>query len=297
MQPDEIRHYNNEIVYMLSRFLSDAPRAIDIRDVRHIANSCRVSPDYAYASLLAGLIGLETEGRDRDFFRNYFIPMVHALDADRFRKNSYYRHISIKESESGYVRLTHQEIAPAEGFICGDFTVKADGRLIPSLGFFDSAFSYPAVLEKGREWMTLMPNETITTDPCAKAASGHVLTFGLGLGYFIYRALENPAVADVTVVELSADVIRLFEREILPQFPKRDRVKIVQDDAFAFIADSSKMKPFDYIFADIWHDVGDGKPLYLKFKTFEEQYPGKTFAYWIEDSIKCYLDPSLWPAG
>ncbi|MBQ3928392.1 MAG: hypothetical protein II710_07110 [Clostridia bacterium] len=295
MQPDEIRHYNNEIVYQLSRFLTDAPRALRIRDIRKIHEECDVSMDFAFATVLASLIGLQIEGRDRDFFRNYYLPMIHALDARQFRRNNYYQKIRIPEKTIGQCALTKKIIEPAEGFVCGDFKVTSDGRLIPSLGFFDESFIYPAVLERNREWMTLMPNETITTDPCAKQAFGHVLTFGLGLGYFVFKALENEQVRDVTVVELNRDVISLFEQEILPQFPNRDRVRIICADALEFVRSENLMKQYDYLFADIWHDVGDGRELYLKIKSYEDRYPSVKFTYWIEDTIKCYLEPKLWP--
>ncbi|MBP5293124.1 MAG: hypothetical protein J6023_03240, partial [Clostridia bacterium] len=136
MQPDEIRHYNNEIVYQLSRFLTDAPRALRIRDIRKIHEECDVSMDFAFATVLASLIGLQIEGRDRDFFRNYYLPMIHALDARQFRRNSYYQKIRIPEKTIGQCALTKKIIEPAEGFVCGDFKVTSDGRLIPSLGFF-----------------------------------------------------------------------------------------------------------------------------------------------------------------
>ena len=51
---------------------------------------------------------------------------------------------------------------------------------------------------------------------------------------------------------------------------------------------------FDFVFADIWHDAGDGKELYLKMKEYETKHPDIDFNFWLEDTIKCYLDETLW---
>ena len=295
LRPEEIRTFNNGVVYAVSRFLNLAPDAIRIEDVKQIHRDCGVSMDYAYALLLGGRLGMDTEGKDRDLFRNYFLPMIHYLDVDDYTANPYYRSIRIPEARDGRWELKTMELKPAEGFVCRDFRVFPDGRLVPQIGFFDRPFPYPAVLENGREWMTLLPNETVTTDPAVGKAHGHVLTFGLGLGYFVFSALRNPDVKDVTVVELSPDVIRLFRTHILPQFPDPDRVHIIQSDAFSYLDRQMKPGMYDFVFADIWHDVGDGKELYLKMKTYEDRYKGTVFTYWLEDSIRCYLDPGLWP--
>jgi spermidine synthase len=143
--------------------------------------------------------------------------------------------------------------------------------------------------------MTLMPNETVTTLPAVEKARGKVVTFGLGLGYFTYMASLKDEVESVTVVELSPDVISLFEEHILPQFEKRDKIKIICADAFDFAENTMKQGDFDFVFADFWHDVGDGRELYLKMKEYENKFRDTEFTYWLEDTIKCYLDRDLWP--
>ena len=46
---------------------------------------------------------------------------------------------------------------------------------------------------------------------------------------------------------------------------------------------------FDFVFTDLWHDVSDGKDMYLKMKEYEKRSPNTIFSYWIEKSILCYL--------
>ena len=35
--------------------------------------------------------------------------------------------------------------------------------------------------------------------------------------------------------------------------------------------------------------------LYLKMKELEHLSPGTEYAYWLEDTIRCYLAAELWP--
>ncbi len=184
--------------------------------------------------------------------------------------------------------------APCEAFVCDEFTLTENGELIPQIGFFTEEFEYPAIKEGGREWMTLMPNETTTTLPSVERAHGNVLTYGLGLGYFAYMCSEKENVSSVTVVEISKDAASLFSEYILPQFPHAEKVKIIVDDAFEYAERETERSDYDFIFADIWHDVGDGIEMYQKFKSLERKKPTAEYAYWLEKSISYYLDKNLW---
>ena len=295
MSPERIRTYNDGVVRMMSVVLNLAADALDARTVDEIARECGVSRAYAYAECLAALCGLDTSGRDRDLFRHYFVPMIHELDPADFENDAYYQNIKIKPGKSGKWEYRQMMLKPCEAFVCNDFLVTRDGRMIPQLGFFMREFAFPGVLENGREWMTLMPNETVTTRPALDAAHGRVLTFGLGLGYFAYMAARKPEVESVTVVDIGEDAIRLFEQNLLPQMECGDKIEIVHADAFAFAEEHYPKGEFDFVFADIWHDVSDGKDLYLRFKSLEKLAPDMEYSYWLEESIKCYMNDALWP--
>lgn len=294
--PSAIPAYNSEILRLVSLLLNVAPDAIDLDGVREIAASTGSSLSRAYAEYLALLCGLDTVGQDRAFFQNYFLPMIHEQSTDRYTSDLYYRHISIPHIKSGNWELTHRTIVPGEAFVCDDFLVTDDLCMIPQIGFFTQQFVFPAVLENGTEWMTLMPNEMVTTDHAVQQAHGRVLTYGLGLGYFAYLAAEKDSVSAVTVVELSQDVIDLFRTYILPQFPHKEKITLVCRDAFDFASHEMTAGRYDFVFTDIWHDVGDGKEMYLRMKSFEKRCPGTEFAYWLEKSIRCYLDDRLFSA-
>lgn len=295
MSPWETRKANGRITNLMSILLNIAPDAVAASYVKEISQTCNVSEEYAYAELMAAVCGIDTEKEDRSFFKNYFLPMIHKCDRTVFENDPYYKNIKIPEATLGNWKLTNMTLKPCEAFVCNDFLVPPDRRLIPQIGFFTEEFKYPAVLENGREWMTLMPNETVTTLPAVYAAKGKVVTFGLGLGYFTYMVSQKDDVSSATVVELSHDVIELFEKFILPQFPNREKIRIVCGDAFDFIENTMNPKDFDFGFADFWHDVSDGREHYLRLKEYEKKFPNTQFTYWLEDTIKCYLDRDLWP--
>jgi hypothetical protein len=131
-------------------------------------------------------------------------------------------------------------------------------------------------------WMLDAPSESNTIDPYASKAHGNVLTFGLGIGYFAFMALLNPKVSSVTIIEKSTSVITMFNEFILPQFPFRDRITIIEGDAFEYFNEAFIHK-FDYVFVDIWKSGDDG---FLMIEKMLEQYlpPHDKVDFWIESS-------------
>ena len=83
-------------------------------------------------------------------------------------------------------------------------------------------------------------------------------------------------------------MISLFEKQILPQFPNRRKVSVVQADAFEY-ARTMGGEHFDCAYVDIWHDVLDGVGMYLRMKRLEQYSPGTRFLYWIEPSMLAWL--------
>ena len=293
--PDATRFRNARIVNLMSMYLNFTPKAIDLPSLAEISSSCGLSRERAYAECLAAVCEVGTDRAERDFTANYIVPMVHELDPAVFENDPYYRTVRIPDGKRGNWALKTLTLAPCEAFVCGDFKVYPDGRMLPQIGYFSRAYAYPAVFENGREWMTLMPNETLTTLPAVAQAEGKVLTYGLGLGYFAFMAARKPEVSSVTVVERSPDVIELFKTLLLPQFPHGEKIRIVCADAFDYAETVFPHETYDFVFADIWHDVGDGRELYLRMKRLESRFPGPKYAYWLEDSIRCYLAKELWP--
>ena len=142
----------------------------------------------------------------------------------------------------------------------------------------------PAIFlsQDGEPWMMDAPSEAATNDVPARNVHGRVLTFGLGIGYFVYMAMQNPAVTAVTVVEKSADVIAMFNRFLKPQFPDRIPLNLIEADAFAQWQ-PDVLAAYDYVYADIWRSSEDG--LEIITRLLEQSCPPKEKAdFWIESS-------------
>lgn len=282
-----VSELNLQALELMSGYLTQHPRFITEGDVEAVA-ACGVTREEAVVQLLCAACGLDVRRPlDRRMIEDYVRPSLARLDPAPLRENPYMRRIRFPQARQGRWEMTHMAYEPYELFVRDDLLCLPDGREIPQLGYFAERFAYPAVLEGGREWMTVTPNEVATMAPALTQVRGRVAVMGLGLGYFAFMASESPDVRAVTVVERDADVIALFERHILPQLAHRDKVRLVRADAFEFA--QAGLDGFDCAFVDLWHDVSDGAPMYLRMKALEARSPGTRFFYWIETSIRCFL--------
>ncbi len=82
-----------------------------------------------------------------------------------------------------------------------------------------------------------------------RAATGHVLINGLGMGMLLEAILAKPDVTAVRVIEIDADVIAL----VGPHFAHDPRVTIVHADAYAY--KPARGEVFDFAWHDIWDDI------------------------------------------
>lgn len=216
---------------------------------------------------------------------------IKRLDSKEYKDNPYFINVRPKAKKDGKFRLDYLKKPSHIGFVYDEMEVK--GRFYEEttpFGYFDKPFEFLALLENERIWMSVTPHEINTMkEPIAKA-KGHVITLGLGLGYFAYMAHLKEEVSKVTVIEKDSRVIKLFKENILPFFPHKEKIEIVEDDAIEYM---KKASPFDYLFADLWHFAIDGLPLYLKLNKFEEEYPSSVFDYWIEPSMLILIRKAL----
>ncbi len=236
----------------------------------------------AYRYLLAAELDIDIE-KSRHWFEKDFSRMISCLDADAYNSNPYRQNIHLDSRNYGKWQLKKETLQPYEAFVFDDFKYGTDGTLYPQIGCFSVPFVFDAVLQNDREWMSITPNEINTMRSVIEEASGNVLTYGLGLGYFAYMCSIKPEVASVTVVEKDPSVIALFQKEILPQFKQKDKIRVIKADAFEYAA--AVKEEYDLTFADLWHDVQDGIPCYTELKKIER---GKT-RYWIEKTMQYYM--------
>lgn len=283
-------HEDNErLLTLISEYLTFTPCAIRQEDVANLSGECRLSANEAYLALLAAHCGLDTaKADDARLYRGYFPQMIRQHDPARYEADAYFRTVRPAAGKHGRIDLVYETIEPMELFVADDFEVDAQGRVLPQLGWFDRRFTFPAIREDERVWMTVTPNEINTIQPAIRQSHGKVLTYGLGLGYYAFHCLLKEDVSSVTVVEKNPAVIDLFTRVLLPFFPRQEALHIVQADAFDYAAQVMPRKGFDTVFTDLWHDVADGIPLFQRMKTLE--VPGPTYLSWIEKTLRVYMD-------
>ncbi len=280
---------NDLIFHKMSVYLNCEPSFVTPEMMRELTEECGLAPEEAFSMLVASRAGLDIDGEDQLLYRRYFPTMIRRLEIADFLSDPYLSAIRLPDMREGEWEFRHESYAPYEAFVCDDPVTLFDGRVVPQIGFFEETFSFPAVLEGGREWMTVTPNEMVTMRGAIAAAHGQVLTFGLGLGYFAYMAARRRQVDHVTVVEHDPDVIRLYHEVIAPQIPFADKIVVLREDAFRFAEERMGEGGYDMVFADIWHDPSDGVDAYRRLKACEKYLPGADYHYWIEKTLQLYM--------
>lgn len=289
----DIRKLNYRAGWLVADYLNEHPRAITPELMASVLpdNADAATEQFVYAALLSGFLGLDPDvsAEDRFIVDQYVRPGLLRMDPSVWRENPYYRQIRIDPAVCEGWELAWQRYEPYEMFLRDDLLLTDDLRQIPALGYFPAAFSYPSVLQDGREWMSIKPSEIASSQAAIDAAFSRVVTFGLGLGYFAFMAAHKASVVSVTVVERDLAVIRLFNEHILPQIPERGKITVIQADAFDYLDRQMRPAEVDFVFMDIWHDIADGTDLYLRAKQYEARFPHTRFTYWIERSLRCAL--------
>jgi len=281
-----VMRQNDEVTASYSRYLNYHPRIISPDMVEELVRECHVDVHEAYLSLFSAVLGWEPDENTehRALEHHYLKKGLHQLDPAPYKNDPYCQTIRFPRIKNGAWEFKESSYAPFEPFVCNHPVCTEEFREIPQIGYFTEEFRFPAVLENGIEWMTVTPNEIETMREPIGNAHGRVLTLGLGLGYFAFSASQKEEVESVTVIERDERVIELFKTHLLPQFPNREKIQVIRDDAFAYF-EALSPNDFDSIFADLWHDQGDGLEMYLKLCRIERQNGLKNVDYWIEPTL------------
>ena len=286
----EQREANNNAAWSMSEYINETPCAITEGLMKEADPEGELPEELLYAAFMAGFCGIH---EDDTTINGYFQEAVHLLETTKYIDNPYLKNIKFPDTATRHWKFTHYSYRPYEAFICNDIDIDKNLREVPQIGFFRERFAYPAVEQDGREWMAVKPSEIETMRAPIEEATGRVVTFGLGLGYFAYMVSEKPDVTSLDIVERSEEAIALFERHILPQFPNKEKIRIIRSDAFGFLNENmwqdAGQGRYNYAFIDLWHDTADGLEMYLKAKRIENKLHTAglqtKFAYWVEKSL------------
>ena len=278
---------NCRVTRLYADYLERYPEVITADMVNALTEDGFITKEEALVAILSEMfcLGMDRGPEDRRIIMDYLTPSVRMLDPSRYTENPYYKNVKIENVKDGAWELRREHYEPYRAVIAGDMIFSDGYAEVPPLGFFAERFDFPAVLENGNEWMTLTPVDLDTCDDAIAAASGKVVTFGLGLGYYAYMVARKPEVNSITVIEKSPDVIRLFERHILPYFEHPEKLRIICADAFEYAEHTMPSERYDFAFVDTWRDASDGAPMYEKMRALEHLSSGTRFEYWIENFL------------
>ncbi|MBQ8320995.1 MAG: hypothetical protein IJX92_01350 [Clostridia bacterium] len=278
---------NYKITRMYAEYLERYPEVITTEMIDTLTEDGEITREEALVALLCEIFGLDFNNglEDRILIKDYLTPSVRLLDRKKYESDPYYKNVRLENIKDGNWEIRWEKYSPYQAVIAGDMIIKEDFSEIPPLGFFTEEFRFPAVLEDGNEWMTLTPVDLDTSKEAIDAAHGKVVTFGLGLGYYAYMVSEKSDVDSITVIEKSPDVIRLFKNHILPKFPNKQKVRIIEADAFEYAERTMPGEKYDVAFVDTWRDASDGAPMYERMKRLEHLSPDTKFLYWIENFL------------
>lgn len=204
-----------------------------------------------------------------------------------FYENPYIKNIKVPDMKIGDYLLTSASYDRGEFFQYDMPDLSAD-MVILKIGFFTGKVHFPGIYEGVIPWMSVCPSEIFSMQEPIEKAYGKMLVLGLGLGYYPYMVSLKEEVLSITIIEKQPEIIEIFETCLLPQFKEKEKIRIIQADAFDYL-ENTVPGEYDFCFADIWENQLDGAEAYLKLKPYENKLISTEFNYWIEDSIKAVL--------
>lgn len=283
----EVKEANLSAVEILIEYLSFHFRDITVSEMNNLTKE--MSTEKAFSKLFKKC--MEIKKNDEEFNEINKVCNLEnftLLDDKEFKNNEYYKNIKPISAKEDTWRFVQLDYAPYEGFVSDEIEVDPNtfAEHTP-VSFFENRFPFLAVMQGDEIWMSIMPHEINTMKKPIENAKGNVLVLGLGLGYYLYQILDKKNVKNVDVVENDPRVIRLFNDHLLEKFPHQEKINIMLDDGIKYL--SRTKKKYDYVFADIWHNVGDGEILYIYIKNLESLHPQTQFDYWIEKSMLAML--------
>lgn len=209
---------------------------------------------------------------------------IAILEPEEYLNNPYYKEVVPKPAKRGKLELFLDHYEARQMFLYDEVKVDESFSEISSIGCFLQDFPFLALKEGDHIWMSATPHEINTMREPVEMAKGKVLVLGLGLGYFPFMVLKKEGIESVTVIENNPEIVSLFKELLLPFFPNKEKLRIIEGDAFEHFESSSQ---YDFVFADLWHQPREGLDMYLRLKSKEQK--GPIYAYWVEKSILCLL--------
>ncbi|MGM9813564.1 MAG: hypothetical protein ACI32C_01440 [Candidatus Enteromonas sp.] len=208
---------------------------------------------------------------------------IQAQKVEDYASNPYGKLLSsIGDYDHNHVHFSFYPVLPYAFFLLDDKKIVDGINDVSPLGYFTECYDTWILYKDGSPWMSLLPHEINTMKDPINRAHGRVATLGLGLGYYAYMVSMKDEVTSVDVFEKDPSIIQFFTETLLPKFPHKEKIHIHFKNAFNY----PSYGPYDYVFADLWHNADDALPLYLRLLKIEPK--DTEIDYWIETTILAY---------
>lgn len=280
------KHQLNLSISDLLLSLLNNPEITSKKEIELLKAKFNIDEHQLFLDKISQYLDIDFEVEDNEeIYQRFIANQITSLNEEDYLNNPYYQNIKIKDYKYLDFELKMDKYFPYELFAYLDMDY-VDNYEINSLGYFKNEFKFIALNYKNVTWMSITPNEIETMKKPLEIIKGDVTIFGLGLGYFAYMALLKKEVNHIKIIEIDKNIIKIFKDNLLPQFPNKEKLEIIEADALNYI---NKDINSDYAFVDLWHSPSDGLKLYLKFKKKEHVSRNTKFIYWIESSLLIYL--------
>lgn len=284
---DEIKEQVFNAIEIFNTYLDEYVDDIDISLINKIKNNPSITDEKAMYFAILKVLGIDkADPYLKKLEKNLNFNIIKELDRTKYENNPYFKNIKpVKCSESNW-SIAYDKYKPYVAFLYKDVIINDDNYYAETtpIAFFKEEFKYLSIKQNNTTWMLISPHEIETMEDSIKKASGNVLVYGLGLGYYPYMISLKDNVNKITIIEKDEVAINIFKKYILPQFENKNKIEVINEDAFEFTKKLND-SPYNYAFVDIYHNVDDGIESYIKFKKFEKEIKNIRFDYWIEKSL------------
>ena len=245
-------------------------------------------PSNAYRSYFLPFMDEDEKEAFASIFMGFGLDEIEKTEVNEILENPYYKKLLAADRfKDGKIELSSVSLLPYSLFLNKDKGIDERNPVNEKtyLSYVDKKVDIPCLKENGYVWMSLLPHELHTMEKPIEEASGDVLVYGAGLGYFAFMAANKENVSSVTIVEKDKKILSLFKKRLLPLFDHPEKVTLVEADALEF--SKREEKHYSYCFVDIYHGEVDGFPLYSKLRALEGN--ADITSYWIEKALLCYF--------
>ena len=220
---------------------------------------------------------------------NKIFNKLEKINAYSFMNEPYLRNIKLKEVNKNDFSIKKVFYKQNEFCFIDLYQQDSDLNRKQSIGVFDDIASTYALYKNDELIDIVNPMEINMRAKTLRNINGIVLIFGLGLGYLPYMASLKDEVKKVIIVEENADVIDLFNDNILPFFENKHKIEIVNGDLSKYVEYINNYN-CDCVVVDNLENSEFDQGIYKVLITQEKDFPKINFYYSFEE---CYLSDMI----